>query len=242
MKSKETGKVGKRGCKGVHIREQLPLVCSAQCPTYVYSLTLAHTHSHVACLWWHRRHIAAECNCIKVIRQQDKSGRGWWLLAADSWLLALPSKSKATFGAWRWCRSDVVKRKRCASNGSWKGTNKIRLGKYFVMSSTLRPGNCCSRHHHHRHVDDTPSVCQSVSSPSPPSQTPRATCRESKSFLPSSSMRLTPANVVTIIYALVMTDNKALKNTNRSRQLRPRVRTRVGPRSQTWTQTWSPSA
>lgn len=33
------------------------------------------------------------------------------------------------------------------------------------MSSTLRPGNCCSRRHHHRHVDDTPSVCQSVSSP-----------------------------------------------------------------------------
>lgn len=147
--------------EGVHI--------SAQCPTYVYSLTLtlAHTLSHVACLWWHRRHIAAECNCIKVIRQQDKSGRGWWLPAADSWLLALPSKSKATFGAWRWCRSDVVKRKRCTSNGSWKGTNKSRLGKYFVMSSTLHPGNCCSRRHHHRHVDDTPSVCQSVSFPCP---------------------------------------------------------------------------
>lgn len=34
------------------------------------------------------------------------------------------------------------------------------------MSSTLRPGNCCSRHHH-RHVDDTPSVCLSVSPPVP---------------------------------------------------------------------------
>lgn len=73
------------------------------------------------------------------------------------------------------------------------------------------------------------SVCQLVPQ-SPPS--PHATCRESKSFLPSLSMRLTPANVVTIIYALVMTDNKALKNTNRSRQLRPRARTRVGTRSQ----------
>lgn len=48
------------------------------------------------------------------------------------------------------------------------------------MSSTLRPGNCCSRRHHHRHVDDTPSVCQSVSSPCSlpfPSSAPRDVSR-----------------------------------------------------------------
>lgn len=127
--------------------------------------------------------------------------------------------------------------------GRREGLEQSRLGKYFVMSSTLRPGNCCSPHAIvtatlmilHQFLRLSVTLPDSLLLPLLPH--PLSPCHVSQVGIVLAAI----ANVVTIIYALVMTDNKALKNSNRSRQPsardRDRTRSRAVPDSE-----WEPVA
>lgn len=80
-------KRGEREWEGVHIREQLALVCSAQCPTYVYSLTL--TLAHTLACGMSLVTSTTHCRRMQLHKGHKATGQKWaWLVAAGCWLVA----------------------------------------------------------------------------------------------------------------------------------------------------------